>query len=891
MSGGYSNGGHQRSLKLSNGLSVLLVTDADAGLAAAAVSVGAGSGHEPADLPGLAHLLEHMLFLGSDRYPAEDDFATYIQGHGGRFNATTEIDQTRFFLEIPPARLGGALDRLAQFLIAPRLDAAAIERERRVIDAEYHARREDEEQVSLGVIKQVLDPLHPASRFFAGNRDTLAGDPAALHRALAAFHQRYYGAANLRLALVADLPIDTLEWLVRDSFTAVPVRPACATPTWPPLLSPAKLPLRLVLERREGHELRLCFPVPAPAKGATSAAWEILSRLLTFRGAGGVYMWLRERGWLRDIDASMLLDIAPQGLFQIRLALTPVGMRHWTDAAAALFAYLRRIETEGIAEWRYREQRLMERRRFRRAAMPSSLEFAKALADRLHRYPPEQARLGPYREETITPCALANCLTHLVPHNAVSLLGAPSVRGDRVSPWFPTRYRIDALKDWPTRKAYQATSFVLPPPNPFLVEEPGAEDEGGKEGKEGDDEEDGLEMLRRSPRWRVGFRPHAISAGNAAAWLRLAMARIPARQETVLTELLLAWLEVAMSGELQQAREAGLSLSTTCDAQSVMFRLDGPPQPLERLLTQLLDRLVQAGIEPARFEQARDALRMRWTRQRQAPAFRRLLPLPEVCLGHGNSEEALLGVLELTSPAQLEVWRADLLRTAGFDCLLAGPLGHERARRIDDALAERFPGGSPSSVVLPAIPITSLQAGREYRYRLGASQRDSAVALYFAAVDASPRQQACHRLLAQLLHDRFYQRLRVERQLGYAVLARYHPLHDRPGLVLLIQSPSLRVPALRREIRDFLNSPGHDPLSLSGEDFARYREGLIQSLTRAQREPGERRARWWARLTQGELAAREPRRVVEAVSTLTLDEVRRFYRLELLPSARLWLHN
>ncbi|WP_104202300.1 insulinase family protein [Billgrantia saliphila] len=885
-----------RSLELANGLSVLLVADADAELAAAAVSVGAGSAHEPTDLAGLAHLLEHMLFLGSDRYPAEDDFATYVQGHGGRYNATTQIDQTRYFFEIPPGQLDGALDRLARFFVAPRLDAAAIARERKVIDAEYHARREDEEQGVLGVIKQVLDPQHPASRFFAGNRDTLAGDPEALRQALVAFHHRYYGAANLRLAVVANLPVDTLEQLVRHRFADVPGRPACTPPVWPALLPPARLPLRLALERREGHELRLCFPVPAPAEDEAPAAWEVLSRLLTYRGAGGLYAWLRERGWLNDIDASMLLDTAPQGLYQIRFGLTVDGGYHAQAVAAALFAYLRRIGIEGIAEWRYREQRLMEQRRFRRAAMASSLEFAKALADRLHRYPLEEALLGPYRKETITPLALTSCLTHLAPHNSLTLFAAPSVRGDRVSPWFPMRYRLDAPGSGLVEAQHEATAFTLPPPNSFLAAGPETEPELGETAKveesgKGDSEDAEFESLRQTKRWRVGFRPHAPSMGDAAVWLSLAMPRAPDLTDSVHAELLLAWLEEEMSGELQQAREAGLTLAMNRHARGIMLRLEGSPQPLERLLSRSLERLAGAGIEPPRFEQAREALRARWARQREAPAFRRLLQLPEAYLGHGSSEETLLAELALASSARLEALRAELLQAAGIDCLLAGPLGRARARRIDAALAACFPGESSCTVVSPAAPITFLQAGREYRQRLLASQPDSAVALYVPAADASPRQQACHRLLALLLHDRLYQRLRVERQLGYVVLARYHPLHERPGLILLVQSPSLSVPALRRELREFVDAFGADTQGLSAEDFARYREGLLQSLTCAQRDPAAQRACWWARLTRSELAEQEPQRVVEAIATLSFDEIHRFYRVELLPAARVWLHN
>ena len=83
-----------RALVLKNGLKVLLVSDPSADKAAASVDVNVGTNSDPESFAGLAHFLEHMLFLGTEKYPAPGEYQEYIAGHGGSHNASTGYDYT-----------------------------------------------------------------------------------------------------------------------------------------------------------------------------------------------------------------------------------------------------------------------------------------------------------------------------------------------------------------------------------------------------------------------------------------------------------------------------------------------------------------------------------------------------------------------------------------------------------------------------------------------------------------------------------------------------------------------------------------------------------------------------------------------------------------------------
>jgi insulysin len=89
-------------LRLNNGLEMLLISDPQANQSAAAVSVGVGSWSDPPEFPGMAHFCEHMLFMGTKKYPDENEFMTLVSDQGGTTNALTSSDRTVYmFSSIP----------------------------------------------------------------------------------------------------------------------------------------------------------------------------------------------------------------------------------------------------------------------------------------------------------------------------------------------------------------------------------------------------------------------------------------------------------------------------------------------------------------------------------------------------------------------------------------------------------------------------------------------------------------------------------------------------------------------------------------------------------------------------------------------------------------------
>ena len=110
-----------QTLKLANEIEIILVSDPSVEKSAAALSVGVGLLHDPMTQQGMAHYLEHMLFLGTERYPDTKEYSEFMTKNGGAHNAYTWLDITNYMFKVNNDAYDNALDRFADFFKAPKL--------------------------------------------------------------------------------------------------------------------------------------------------------------------------------------------------------------------------------------------------------------------------------------------------------------------------------------------------------------------------------------------------------------------------------------------------------------------------------------------------------------------------------------------------------------------------------------------------------------------------------------------------------------------------------------------------------------------------------------------------------------------------------------------------
>ena len=101
------------------------------------LTINTGALNDPLHRQGLAHLLEHMIPLSSEKYPVEDAYSDHLTSHNGYSKASTSFELTSFSAQVCYSGLEKALDMLSSFIALPLLPAAALNEEIEAIDEEY----------------------------------------------------------------------------------------------------------------------------------------------------------------------------------------------------------------------------------------------------------------------------------------------------------------------------------------------------------------------------------------------------------------------------------------------------------------------------------------------------------------------------------------------------------------------------------------------------------------------------------------------------------------------------------------------------------------------------------------------------------------------------------
>ncbi|OLF51579.1 pyrroloquinoline quinone biosynthesis protein PqqF [Pseudomonas chlororaphis] len=710
---------------LANGLRISLHHDPRLKRCAAALRVSAGSHDVPLAWPGLAHFLEHLLFLGTERFPAPQGLMAYVQRHGGQVNASTGERHTDFFFELAPVDFAAGLERLADMLAHPRMSQDDQLREREVLHAEFIAWSRDTTAQQQFALLGGVAAEHPLRAFHAGNRYSLNVPRPAFQQALKAFHVAYYQSGQMTLSLAGPQPLDELQTLAQGFSAALHAAKAQPQGTPTPLLaSPQRH-----YQHLHGRRLNLLFACEQ-LPGAAREAMDFLCTWAASGKPGGLLAALEESGLVEGLKASPLYQFAGQALLHIQFDLSPRGAEQLEQVRELLFDWLGFFSRQD--DWpALREEYALLQRRKRQVA--GALELARLNNEQLEPQLSEQGVI-----------ALKALLSQLCP---------PPAKASGV--------------DW-----------QLPAPNPFLRSSAPAARAGLIRGQTSAHRglrtfaQDRLRQRRESS--GMTFSPAiAEDAGEAALYLRW---QLPGG----LSQDLRSRLQNHLRNLRDDGLQAGVELSLGVAGNQCLLTLKGHPEPIPAMLQQALLELGKPGAKFWLAPQPGVAAPL-------MPIRQLLQELPERCLG----QSALLE----TQPTDEHSWQT-LWSNARWDGLA---LGLGQAQSAIGAALSKAPGTADSQLSAPASI-----AVQQHWHEIATGAGEQALLLFCPALDATLAQEACWRLLGQLGQTPFYQRLRVELQLGYAVFSGVRQVNGQTGLLFGVQSPSASLSEILEHIRAFL---------------------------------------------------------------------------------------
>ncbi|MBK7705744.1 MAG: insulinase family protein [Acidobacteria bacterium] len=173
-----------------------------------------GARHEPAELSGISHFIEHAVFKGTNKRSALE-IAVESDRLGGSFDAFTMHEETGFAMKVVDRELPTAFELLADLLTDPRFDERELKREQRVIIEEIKMTEDSPEEYLHEIFNEKLFPQHPLGRSIAGTPRTVRSFNSEVTRR---YHKEHFGPENLVIAAAGNVEHRQIRDLAGKSF-------------------------------------------------------------------------------------------------------------------------------------------------------------------------------------------------------------------------------------------------------------------------------------------------------------------------------------------------------------------------------------------------------------------------------------------------------------------------------------------------------------------------------------------------------------------------------------------------------------------------------------------------------------------------------------------------
>jgi len=908
-----------RVVELANGMQVLLTSDATCDSAAAALTVRCGTFQDTDDRPGLAHFHEHMLFLGTEKYPKEDEYTRYLSEHGGDGNAFTMNEYTTYYFKVASPHLEGALDRFSQFFVGPTFDKGCVEREMKAVDSESTNYSTEDGWRLQQIMKATAAPDHPFFRFDVGNLGTLgADDPMGTRQKLIDWNKEHYQAGAMRLAVVGRQSLEDLEQLIVTQFGSVRdgSGPAFKYDTLP---WPKEKLGRVVycVPLKEARSISVCWALPSADKQLFAKPETYMAHLLGHEGMGSLHDVLNERGWVDQLSAGPSQSFSDGQLFAVNITLTPEGDENRENVMALLFEWVEMVRQAGPRREVFEEIASLNEISFaHKEESPANDDFAVSAAMSLHKYPAAEVLRGPFALDEWKPEVVTEYLKALTPDNCLVFLTSSAfseevgkedakVKGWQNEEWYGAPFReepinADRLAKWKLAEGGES-GLALPMPNPFIPTDFSLR---------GDPAASGLMVTKlpmevtpptlicKTPYLRVWQKTD--NAFKTPRQYVLAHIHTPVYdqgpREVALIRLFCSVVYDDLNAYAYDASCAGLNYSLDF-SDSFSMSCGGFSHKLSELLDVFLSRLrevaedceVAEGEGGAVSERGMELLSsLEVQRQLLIQDYKNLTREEPYAVGSYYLGQTMLRdswhIEEYLSAIEEPVTLKDLARAAreGFkktqiELFVHGNATVEEARTMADRVVEGFSAlGSEPLEEVSRRKITKLTAGTStvFEYDLAAknpAQENCCTQNIYqvGAVGVDAKRDAALSVICHVASTSCYQRLRTEEQLGYIVQSGVWAEGHVAGLNVIVQGKSLPPREVDQRIEAWLASYQKELEDMSAEDFENNVQALLSDRTQRMARMVQETNKHWSEIKSRRYRFDRTARGVAALKALT----------------------
>ncbi|KAJ2337100.1 metalloprotease [Coemansia sp. RSA 2681] len=816
-----------RLVRLPNNLVALCIQDDDAKEAAVSLNVNIGSSANPIELQGLAHFLEHMLHLGTSKYPNVLEYKAFL------------------------AKNSGALDRFAQFFIAPLFNADCVDRELKAVDSEYKMNVQNDGWRIYQLDARTSNPEHPYSHFPTGNMQTLR-DAAKeqgldLREELIKFYEKYYSADIMRLVVVGNYSLDVLTELVASKFSAVKSK-GYTTPKFDSIpLGKAELG-KLIRYKTVGerYELKMQFALPEIKSIYKERPFDYINSLLatgiSASSSGSYYDGF--------------------GTFSIAITATPKGLENYEAIVSIIFSYINMLIEKGPQEWYYQELSLISKAKFDYKSKEGAQIYVRTISGGTHNQfvSPQHILSHENLLRGYDADLISKCLSYLNPGNYRLFIGAQehkSVECTLEEKHYKILHHISDLPSHMTlgvnRSPNVAKLLHLPGRNSFLPSDLSV----SKPTTIADSPALEPVLLIKSDKLEVWFKkddqfftPHG-SIGLAISSQVVDNSPI----NWVLSSLFCKLASANLEEELFSAKLANSKFSISLGTGSINVGVSGFSSRLPLLLKTVLQKLKALDVDEQGFSVHLAEIERIILNQRQDNPMNRLYAqMDAINLLPKHDLDMLEEAIKSVTLDALQVHKKSLFGKAYTKMLMSGNYAQEEALDTSTQILDILQLQTMPRYLINTRRSLNIEPGYYIQNVPTSDQKglnSAVVCTFYCGSVNDTRDAVTLQVLKPLTHAAFFAQLRTSEQLGYRVRAVLDsPNGGRDMLTFAVEGESNPVYVTQR-INYFIRQYRQKLQDLTVEEF----ESSVQSQINLKQEKlksiDAEFSRHWSRIKSG----------------------------------------
>ncbi|KAK2653140.1 hypothetical protein Ddye_012996 [Dipteronia dyeriana] len=856
-----------KRLVLSNSLQVLLISDPDTDKCAASMDVNVGSFSDPDGLEGLAHFLEHMLFYASEKYPLEDSYSNYITRHGGSTNAFTASEHTNYHFDVNTDCFEEALDRFAQFFIKPLMSADATMREIKAVDSENQKNLLADGWRMNQLRKHQSLEGHPYHKFSTGNLDTLAVRPKArgqdTRHELLNFYDENYSANLMHLVVYTKESLDKIQTIVDGKFQEIRnTNRSCFHFPGQPCTSEHLQILVRAVPIKEGHKLRIAWPITPSIHHYKEAPCRYLSHLIGHEGEGSLFYVLKTLGWATGLSAGEGDSTLEFSFFEVGIDLTDAGHEHMQDIVGLLFKYINLLQQSGACKWIFDELSAVCETTFHYQDKTPAISYVVHVACNMQKYPPKDWLVGSSLPSNFSPGTIQMVLDQLSPNKVRIFWESKKFEGhtEMVEPWYGTAYSVEKISDSMIQEwilSAPSENLHLPDSNIFIPTDLSL--------KDGHEKAKFPVLLRKSPYSTLWYKPDTMFS-TPKAYVKINF-NCPHANDSpeaeVLADIFTRLLMDYLNEYAYYAQVAGLYYGIHNTDSGFQVTLVGYNHKLRILLETVIEKISNFNVKPDRFSVIKEMVTKEYQNFKfQQPYQQAMYYCSLILQDHTWPWMEQLEVLPHIEVEDLAKFTPMMLSRAFLECFIAGNIECNEAvsmiQHIEDVF---FKGSNP--ICQPLFPsqhltnrVVKLDRGMNYVYSkegLNPSDENSALVHYIQVHRDDFVMNVKLQLFALVAKQPAFHQLRSVEQLGYITVLTHRNDSGIRGVQVIIQSSVKGPQHIDTRVQFFLKMFESKLYEMTSDQFKSNVNVLIDMKLEKHKNLREESGFYWQEISDGAL--------------------------------------